>query len=306
MSIQLFQRRFVWLSAVVLVVLMAGFGSSAGRGLARRFLTSLREQKVQTVSANLSAFVGPNANSTLQQMVGQMVSDKVTTTVSEPDQPASDAAAASQRAGFPVLLPSERKDAPHLVVVGEHAFTLTVDRSRLQSILNEAGRPDLVVPQSIDGASLSVKVPRTARAQYGTCPGPPSATANVATPTPSSMQYADCLVLTESRSPVVNVPAGLDVEQLAQIGLELASMTPTQAHDFLQTVNWKNMFSLSLPRSMRSYEVVDVNGGQGTLLDTAGRRGATYSLIWAKNDIVYSLTGFGSSSGAVSLADSLK
>ena len=33
---------------------------------------------------------------------------------------------------------------------------------------------------------------------------------------------------------MVNVPAGLDVEHLAEIGLEVAGMNPTQAHDFLQ------------------------------------------------------------------------
>jgi len=39
----------------------------------------------------------------------------------------------------------------------------------------------------------------------------------------------------------------------------------------------------------------------------AGRRGGPgYALIWTKNGIVYSLTGFGDSSQAIPLADSLK
>jgi hypothetical protein len=105
---------------------------------------------------------------------------------------------------------------------------------------------------------------------------------------------------------VVSIPAGLNVEQLAQIGLELAGMSPNQAHDFLKTVNWKMILGISVPRSMRSYEAVEVSGVQGTLLNTAGRRGPTYTLIWAKNGMAYSLTGFGNSGGAVALADSLK
>ena len=52
--------------------------------------------------------------------------------------------------------------------------------------------------------------------------------------------------------------------------------------------------------------VVKVNGAQGTLLNMAGRRGPTYALLWSKNGIVYSLTGFGDPSDAVSLANSLQ
>ena len=34
---------------------------------------------------------------------------------------------------------------------------------------------------------------------------------------------------------MVNVPQGLDVQHLAEIGLEVAGMTPAQSHDFLDT-----------------------------------------------------------------------
>jgi hypothetical protein len=83
-------------------------------------------------------------------------------------------------------------------------------------------------------------------------------------------------------------------------------MTPTQASDFLHTIDWKATLTLSVPRSLRSYQVVKVNGTNGTLLSMAGRRGPGYALIWPSNGIVYSLTGFGDSSQAVELANSLK
>jgi hypothetical protein len=307
MTTELSERRFPILLAVFVIAAVGVFFSiPQGRSLTHRFLQSLRMQKVQTVNVDLSSFVGPNANQTLQQMVSEMISKQVNVTVNEKEQTAADATAAGQAAGFQVHLFSKRKDAPQLTVGGQRAFNLTVDRARLQEILNEAGRKDLTLPQSIDGAAVAVQLSRAVRARYGNCPGPPSATANVATPTPSSTQYSDCVILVQGPSPIVNVPSGLDIEQLAQIGLELAGMTPAQAHDFLQRVNWKSTFSLSVPRSMRSYEAVKVNGVQGTLLNMAGRRGPTYTLLWAKNGIVYSLTGFGNSSDAVVLADSLK
>jgi len=114
------------------------------------------------------------------------------------------------------------------------------------------------------------------------------------------------VVLSQGPSPVVNVPDGLDVGALAEIGLELAGMSPKQAQDFLHTVDWKTTLGMSLPRFMRSYEAVEINGVRGTLLSTAGRRGPTYTLVWAKDGMVYSITGFGNSGEAVTLADSLK
>lgn len=104
----------------------------------------------------------------------------------------------------------------------------------------------------------------------------------------------------------MSVPQGVDFAKLAEIALEVAGMTPAQAQQFLQTVNWKQTLGVSVPRFLRSYEAVKVNGVQGTLLNMAGRRGPTYTLVWAKNGMVYSLTGYGDSSKAVELADSLK
>src|SRR5579863_5669687 len=120
-----------------------------GRGLIGQFFRSLRVQKVQAVNVDLSSFTDPNANPALHEMVAKMISDKVVVTVNEQDQAASDPASAAKLAGFPVQLISSRKDQPKLAVSGEHAINLTVDRSRLQAIFNEAGHPDLLVPQSL-------------------------------------------------------------------------------------------------------------------------------------------------------------
>jgi hypothetical protein len=300
--------------------LLAGVGTIAvaavvftlpvGRGLVGRFFRSLRMQKVQAVNVDLSSFTDPNANPAMHEMVAQMISDKVVVTVNEQDQMASDPAAAAHLAGFPVQLLGNRKDQPKLAVSGEHAINLTVDRARLQAIFNEAGHPDLVVPQSLDGAAVAVQIPRAVRAQYGTCPTPTNATnaiaSNITGPPAASTQYSDCVRLREGPSPMVNVPPGLDVENLAQIGLEVAGMNPSQSHDFLQTVDWKSTLSMTVPRFLRSYQAVKINGTQGTLLTLAGRRGPGYTLIWAKNGMVYSLAGFGDSSQAVALASSLK
>ena len=308
MATGIFGKRWLPLrvAAIAAVFIAVWFSFPPTRRLAEKFYGSLRVQKVQAVNVNLSSFVGPNANSILQEMVSQMISDKVTVTANQEDQPATNAAAASQAAGFPVQLLGSRKDAPELAVGGKHAFDLTVDRARLQAIFKEAGRPDLELPESVDGATVAVTIPPIVRARYGDCPGRPSAAANIATPPPSSSQYSNCVLLSEGPSPEVRAPSDLDLAKLTEIGLELVGMTPGQAQQFLQTVSWKSMLGMAVPRFMRSYEAVKVNGGPGTLLSVAGRRGPSYTLIWAKNGMVYSLTGYGDSGSAVSLANSLQ
>ena len=300
------------LMALVTVVVVVAIGLSlpAGRELVGRFFRSLRMQKVQAVNVDLSSFTDPNANPALHQMVAQMISDKVAVTVNEEDQPATDAAGASKLSGFPVQLLGARKDPPKLIVTGQHAVNVTVDRTRLQSIFTEAGHPELVVPSSVDGAAVAVQIPRAVQAQYGNCPTPTTATSaitnNITGPGGGSTEFADCVQLRQGPSPVVNIPPGLDIEHLAQIGLEVAGMNSTQSQDFLKTVDWKSTLSMTVPRFLRSYQAVKVNGAPGTLLTLAGRRGPGYTLIWVKNGISYSLVGFGDSTQAVELASSLK
>lgn len=303
-------RRRVWLILIVVVVAAGSLSIPTIRNAALKSLQSLRMQKVQAVNADFSPYVDSNANPTLHQMVTQMISDKVRVEVNEEDHPVTDVAGARQLAGFDVQLLSARKDPPTLVVGGSHKVDVVVDRARLQAIATEAGHADLVLPQSLDGAAVGVQVPRSVQLQYGTCPSAANAgqvvADNITGPSPTTTQYSDCVRLREGPTPVVNMPSSLDVGGLAQIGLETAGMTPAQASDFLHTVDWKAVLTLSVPRSLRAYQTVKVNGTDGTLLSMAGRRGPGYALIWTKNGLVYSLTGFGDSSQAVTLADSLK
>lgn len=300
-----------WLAGVIVLVLVIGFtGLPQGRALVKRFARSLRMQNVQAVNVDLSAFTDPNANPSLHQMVTQMISEKVTRNVNEPDQSASDVSVAGNLAGFHVQLLSARKDPAKLVVAGEQSVSLLVDRARLQTIFTDAGHPELVVPASLDGAAVSVDIPRAVEIQYGNCPGQATATSEIASnitgPTPGTTQYSDCVRLREGPSPIVKVPSELDVRRLAEIGLEVAGMTPGQAGDFLNTVNWQTTLVLTVPRFLRSYEAVRVAGAKGTLLTMAGRRGPGYTLIWSKGGSAYSMEGFGDSSQAVQLAESLR
>ena len=161
------QWRPLWIGAVAATILLCSLAFPFGRGLAQRFLGTLRVEKVQPVRLDFSALDG---NRPLQEMLRQMISDKVVVTAEEKPQQASTAADASQLAGFSVHVLGARTDAPKFIVGGQHAFHMTIDRTRLQDIFDQAGRADLVLPATLDGANVSVNVPRSIMVEYGDCP----------------------------------------------------------------------------------------------------------------------------------------
>jgi hypothetical protein len=293
-------------AAPILVALVAAFFSltPAGRDVASRFFTSLRIAKPQSVSVNVPSFAGPNAGRQLQDAIGPMIADTVAVTLEERDQPAAGAEAASRLAGFGVRLPRTRRDAPTLIVMGARAVAMTLRAGQLRTILREAGLPDAAVPRALEGTAVTIRTPRAVRAQYGHCPLPIANTlqGQIQGPPPPSADNGDCIVLTQRPPASASVPPGLDVAQLVGIALELAGMSPNQAQVFQKTFDWRSALSVSVPRFIRSYEIVDVGGAPGMLLNTGGRRGPSYVLIWVKGGVLYSLAGYGNPGDAVPLA----
>lgn len=289
--------RFVWAMSAAAAVLFAALAFPTARGMAQRLLATLRIEKVQTVRLDLSTL---NGNHTLQEMLEKMISDKVVVTADEKPQEAANVASASKLAGFEVRLLSGRADSATFHVEGQHAFHMAIDRERLQDALDQAGRADLILPATLEGATVSVQIPRSVETRYGNCPrehGDEGKQSPAAT--------NDCVFLVQAPSPIINVPSDLNLQQLAETALQVSGMSPVQARQFCQAIDWKSTLILPVPRFVNSYENVDVNGAQGTLMHTSARRGPAYMLIWVKSGIIYVLSGSGAPDKAVELANSL-
>ena len=286
------RRRAAWLAAMAALFLLFSLAFPLGRSLAQRFLATLRIERVQPIPLDFSAL---DRNRPLQNLLAKMASDKTAVTVDEKPQPAATAEEASQLAGFTVRRPTALTDTPQFVVLGEHAFHLTIDRARLQDIFDQSGRPDLLLPATLDGAVVSVQIPRAVRVQYGDCPR-------------DSLedQPASCTDLLEAPSPVVSVPGDMNIEQLAEIGLQLSGMNAAQARELCDTIDWKSTLVLPIPRYVTSYSTVQVDAVQGTLINQLSRRGNAYALIWVKDGFIYCLVGHGDASTAVQLGDSME
>jgi hypothetical protein len=193
-----------------------------------------------------------------------------------------------------------------IYVTNKAAFTIIVDRKKAQALLDEAGRSDLALPDSIDGAEISVDIPASVSVAYGTCPKPqPDGSGDSNSQIPGR-RYPDCVILAEIPSPSVNAPADLDVAQLAQLGLEFTGMSSEQAAAYTANVDWTSTLVVPIPKNAATYEQVSVDGVTGTLIQRPADDAPQFALIWAKDGIVYAISGLGTNSQqAIEIANSL-
>jgi hypothetical protein len=300
---RLFSRcwRVAWAASLAVAVITISLMFPATRSFAQRLLATLRVERVQTVNLDFGSIDSSVSQQPLETLA-KMLSDNAVVTTDEKETSVDSLAAATQAAGFPVRVLPSRADAPSFQISGAHAFHLTLERSRLQEVLDQAGRPDLLLPATLDGATVSVRVPRAVAVSYGNCKNDRTSAGQAAPPANTS----PCLLLLEAPSPAIDVPSDLNLQQLAEIGLQLTGWNPVKAREFCQSVDWKSTLVLPIPRSVQSYETVTVNGVRGTLMHFSSRDRLTYALVWVDADIIYSLVGKDDPGSAVQLASSLE
>ena len=302
---RIFASTAVRYGAIAILLLTVILAVPATRALADQVLNLFRVQQVTVLPVDFTGMKQLSGNGPLGQQLSDLVSGSITVK-EKPGAPvpATDAADASQKAGFQVRLPASAT-VSRLSVQNAAAFDLKIDRAKAQALLNEAGRSDLVLPKDIDGAVVSVNVPASVRADFGTCPDPAAAEGMMQGS--GSRNYPDCVILAEIPSPTVNAPANVDVAQLAQIGLEFTGMSKEQAAAYTQTIDWTSTLVVPIPKNAATYQQVTVDGVTGTLIQRPSDDAADFVLIWIKNGIVYSIGGLGSNSQqAIDMANSLK
>lgn len=306
---RLFSRsmRPVWAALTAVAVLAASLAFEPVRAWAGQFLGLFRVQQITVLPVDTTGLTALNDDQSLATRLGEMFSSAVKITREpQPTRLAASAEEAGQTAGFTVRLPQGR--APYQIAVQSgSAFEITVDRDQAQAILDEAGRSDLQLPASLDGARISVDIPDGVSTSFGDCPSLDLGAEAERDRIPWN-RVRTCVILAQIPSPTVVTPPDLDVAQLAEIGLQFIGMSAEDAHDFSQTVDWTSTLVVPIPQNAASVEQVSVDGVTGTLLYRAPDDGwpARYTLLWVKDGIVFALTGFDDPQAGLDLANSLK
>jgi hypothetical protein len=305
---RLFASPLMKIGLAVVLILAVVLSIPATRALADQLLNLFRVQQVVVVPVDFTGMKQLTGDGSLGNQLSQLISSSVTVE-QKPGTPvtATDANQASQLAGFTVRLP-QGMTSSRLSVTNSAAFSFNVDRNKAQALLNEAGRSDLVLPKSIDGTTVSVTIPASVSAAYGTCPTPSSDGNGPSLDSGGSAgrRFPDCILLAEIPSPTVSAPPDVNVPQLAQIGLEFTGMSRDQAEAFTKTVDWTSSLVIPIPRNAATYEQVTVDGVTGTLIKRPADDAPEYLLLWVKNGIIYAISSLGTdTSQALQMANSL-
>jgi hypothetical protein len=233
-------------------------------------------------------------NQDIASNISKLLSNNITVLKQPgPGQTVASAAEASALVGIPVrlptYLPSSVDEQPDIRVEDGMAVQIVVDVARAQALLELAGMSDIQIPQALDGATVTIEVPSVVIAQYD--------------------GYQGDFMLTQLRSPAVNLPPGVDLAQMGEAGLRLLGLSPEEARQFSRNIDWSSTLVIPLPTDAAAYQDVTVDGASGVLITerNGGYRGyPSYALLWQKDDVVYSLVGQGSAEDVLTVANSLQ
>ena len=294
-----------------LLILTLVFAFPSTRALAGELLNLFRVQQVTVVPVDFTGM--EQLNGAVGNNISQLISDSVTMQ-KEPTDPTNVANTdeASQLAGFNVRAPQDITSSRISVMSGV-SFVFTIDRAKAQALLDEAGRSDLVLPEEVDGADVSVNIPSSVSIAFGTCPEPSNDSEAARemdreknTSGSPGRVYKDCIILAQIPSPEVSAPASLDIAKLAQIGLEFTGMTSEEAVQFTSTVDWTSTLIVPIPKNAASYQQITVDGVTGTLIERPSDDAPQFAVFWVKDGIIYTIGGLGNNSQkALEIANSL-
>jgi hypothetical protein len=285
--------------AAVLVITVAPI-----RAWAENLLSIFRVEHVAVLDISSGNLQGLEGDQVFNQAIARLISEEVTVTEA-PQKPrvVADAATAAKMAGFDLhLIGGETPSV--LTVRSAISAQMKLDRDRLQSIVDEAGRSDLRIPSSVDGAVIGLRLPAGVVAIYGNCGDEVARWKGMSN---GPARDASCVNLSEMPSPSASAPSDLNPAELAQVALQFAGLSATEAANFTQTIDWTSTFVLPVLHGQSSYEKVSVKGNEAVLLRPKGPgNSAHFVLVWIDNGILYTLMGTGDDTTAVNLGEKIE
>ena len=293
--------RPAWAGLALVAVLAISLAFPPVQAVANSFLKLFRVEQVRVLPVDTERLAGEMEQST--RLEGLFSESVKVEEGGEPQEVAS-AEEASARLGMVVRLPTALEGEPKIMVQPGGSVTFTVDLELMRAVLQDMGRSDIQLPDSLDGAVVKLEMPAGVAALYGDCEMQERQVQDPDNPFPA--ETPACTSFFQMPSPSVDAPPDLDVPQIGQVYLQLLGMTPDEAASFANTVDWTSTFVIPVPRYSSTNEEVQVDGVTGTLIKYREDSWQAYLLLWVKDGVVYALGGPGKGNEALQLAASLK
>lgn len=292
------QRRLVryspaLIAAALVVAAVLVISLPPARALAQDFLNLFRVQRFATIS------IDPQRMQELKNLNldPEKLLSRNSANVMEPKKPVKVASVqkAGERAGFTVAVPATVPNGATLQVMVQDAGSgeFTADTAQLNELLTMVGVTDTRMPEQLNGAKIKVTKPAAVMLNYKSQDGKFS--------------------IIQSPSPQVELPAGVEMKQLGEIALRVLGLSPTEARDFAANVDWNTTFLIPIPADAGEVRQVQVNGAEGLMLvsngagqNMRGARNGDTVILWAKDGMVYGLSGKGSALNLLEIANSVQ
>jgi len=297
--------RTAWVALGVVIVLAVALAFPPVQAIANSFLGLFRVQQFTVVQVNPGNL--PEQLGSASQLETMLTNDIQVEELGEPQTVAS-AAEASELAGIPVRLPARLADGAEITVMPGARVVFNVDMAHIRAVLAQIGQEDLLLPEELDGATVTVEIPNAVTTTFGDCKfSPDQMPADYDPDNPKIPRRSKCTALTQMISPQVNAPPGLDIAQIGQAFLQVMGMSPEDAAHFAENIDWATTLVIPIPRYGTSYQDVTIDGVTGTLImQDLPDHTDQYMLLWVKDNIIYALTGPGNANAALRIAESLE
>lgn len=277
----------------VLAIVALLFTLSPVQAVASSFLSVFRVQKFVTVQVDPSSLPKVAAPDNLGSL---------TTTGSFKPRVAT-AEEAERLTGFkvptPGTLPAGIGPAPKAIAVTEaHSTTFTPNLEKVRSYLSSIGATDVKLPDNLDGAPITLQMPASVSVLYLEKGGAERDSNGI--PRPHVGQ--GFLYVGASTSPTLDVPDGLDVEQIRAEVLKMPGLPQELVSQLRAIDDWRN--TVVVPVVKGTTHEVNVQGVTGFAITQPDGKGTT--LIWPKDGRIYAVSGSFGEADLLAVANSIK
>jgi len=226
-----------------------------------------------------------------------MVFDK-TDVVREPGAPqvVASTAEAATAAGFPVVRASYRAEglaADTIKVQGAGELRLAVSEAKLRALLDALDLNDVRVPSGLEGKVVDVRKAPIVVQQFRS----------------SGARRA---ALMQSNSPEIAIPPGVDIVELAEVGLRVLGLDAGEARHIATSTDWRSTLLVPVPLNASTFRQVTVRGNQGLLITVSDRNASGERVhqgtvvMWSEGDRVFAATGNLSDRDMLQMVESLQ
>ena len=240
-------------SLVAVVATAALFAVPAVRAGASALLARFRVVRFVAVPVDASRVAELRATEIgLQDLIGEHV-----TVVQDPGAPVAAASPeeAATASGIPVHVPAWIPPDVSLAETtyrGPGRVQVVADTARLGQLLELLGIDDVEVPAALGGGTATIDVPAMVKMRYANDRG----------------AAVDFL---QARSPEVQLPEGVEVEALAEIGLRILGFGAGDAKRFARTIDWRTTMLVPIPSGAAQFRHVEINGHPGLAIEGPAR-----------------------------------